>query len=291
MTSGTLQTPKGITPSVKPLGSKVEAKPTMELYTITPELAQQWLEKSSPNRRLNDNQVQRYARDMKAGNWALNAETIKFDIHNNLIDGQHRLWAVLISETPIQTFVAQNLPPETMDTVDTGRNRTFANVLQIGGTTNATVMSSAARLWYGYENELLGGGTINPSHRDLQAVIEAHPDLHDRVLDYSGSKNMRKLGQPGAVVFVYSGAYERDPEKAKEWFEALSSGTGLAADNPAYLLRERLIALRTETPGRRRAEETAAIAIKSWNAFRAGKPMNPNGLRYRSNEKFPRFAE
>lgn len=266
--------------------------PSVELVTITPDMAKRWLENAGPNRNLSDFHVRRLESDMRSGQWAVNSETIKFDTDGRLLDGQHRLWACVLAEASFESFVAYNLPAEAQNTVDTGRNRSFAHVLQIGGQSNVSMMAGAARLWYGYDHGLLGGGNkIRASHRDLLTTVDAHPALKTAVEHYVSLPNMRKLGQPSALVFAYSGALERDAKGAREWFEALASGAGLESDNPAFLLRERLIAQRTQRPGQRRGEDTAAIAIKSWRAFAEGRAIHPNALRYMSNEKFPSFDD
>ena len=48
-----------------------------EVMFITPEIAQQWTGLNTRNRPVRYTKVAQYARDMKAGNWALNGETVK----------------------------------------------------------------------------------------------------------------------------------------------------------------------------------------------------------------------
>jgi hypothetical protein len=270
---------------------KTKTQPVTRVITLTPELAKQYLEKAGPNRKTSERHIQRLARDMKAGAWQLNGETIKVDTNGEVLDGQHRLWAVLISETPIQTFITEGLDPTTMTSIDTGRNRSFANVLQISGTgPGATTLAAALRMWWLYENDMLHAGStmFQPSHADLQDVLNRHPTLPQRVEEYQSS-TARKLGAPAALVFVYSGAYEIDPEKAQAWFNAVASGAGLDEANPAFRLRERLLMQRVK-PGRQRAYETAGIVIKSWNAWYDGRAMHRVAYRMRSDERFPRFS-
>ena len=61
-----------------------------------------------------------YAADMKAGRWQLNGEAIKFDKNGHLLNGQHRLHAVVRADTTIQMLVISGLDPETRTTMDSG---------------------------------------------------------------------------------------------------------------------------------------------------------------------------
>ena len=49
------------------------------------------------------------ARDMKAGHWRLTHQGIAFDPAGVLIDGQHRLWAIVESDTTLLAWSAAAL--------------------------------------------------------------------------------------------------------------------------------------------------------------------------------------
>ena len=93
-------------------------KLTIEIETITPEIAQVWLEKNTNNRTIRQMVVDRYADEMCSGAWKLNAETIKFSRDGTLLDGQHRLWAVVESKVTIQSFVARGISADALQTID-----------------------------------------------------------------------------------------------------------------------------------------------------------------------------
>lgn len=135
-------------------------KPRAEIRTITPEWAVEVLERHSESqvegkfrqRLLNDNTAKLYATDMKSGNWTLNGQGISFDEDGNLLDGQHRLAAVVIAKVAIPMLVMWDLPAEvnnrirTIDTFDIGKKRSIGNQLAIDGFTYYSEIASAARL-------------------------------------------------------------------------------------------------------------------------------------------------
>lgn len=65
---------------------------------ITPETAKSWLLKNVHNRPLRDGLVTTYATDMANEQWQSNGESIKFSSEGELLDGQHRLAAVIFGK-------------------------------------------------------------------------------------------------------------------------------------------------------------------------------------------------
>ena len=67
----------------------------VEVIRITPELAAMWLERNSDNRKLRKYRAVVMAREMTEGNWKANGESISFDTAGAIVDGQHRLQAII----------------------------------------------------------------------------------------------------------------------------------------------------------------------------------------------------
>ena len=72
----------------------------LEIKAITPELAKEWLKTSIGNRNLKKDVLQGLLAEIADGKWEFNGETIVFDENNTLLDGHHRLTAVVKSDTP-----------------------------------------------------------------------------------------------------------------------------------------------------------------------------------------------
>lgn len=82
-------------------------KPRLSFMQVTPEIAKRWLTRNPRNRVARPATVARYARDMAAGKWHLDGSPIRFDATGTLLDGQHRLAAIIESEATIITAVNQ----------------------------------------------------------------------------------------------------------------------------------------------------------------------------------------
>lgn len=92
---------------------------------ITPEIAEQMLACNvDRNRNISMLRVRMYAHDMQSDKWMDNAETIKFDSEGHLIDGQHRLKAIIYSGKTVRLWVARGMSADAFDTIDVGFTRT-----------------------------------------------------------------------------------------------------------------------------------------------------------------------
>lgn len=115
---------------------------------VTPAQALKWLEGNTHNRALRDRTVQRYARDMKAGQWRLTHQGIAFGPDGTLLDGQHRLWAVVESDTAIKVMVARGVPADVQSVIDDNlpRSATDAIKLRTGTTVKPVEIAIAKRI-------------------------------------------------------------------------------------------------------------------------------------------------
>lgn len=103
--------------------------------TVTPEIAKEWLAHNiTNNRSLNRNRVLQYATDMKNDQWMMSPNSvIAFDTNGNLIDGQHRLMAVIEADKPVNMVVCYDNDPDVMRVIDTGMARTNYQIAKLNG--------------------------------------------------------------------------------------------------------------------------------------------------------------
>ena len=99
----------------------------LEIIKVTPDKAKKWLAKNHPhNRSVSWNRVEAFVNDMVAGNWRLTHQGIAFDGDGYLIDGQHRLHAVVNSGKAIEMAVVTNETAGFHDPIDRGAPRSVA---------------------------------------------------------------------------------------------------------------------------------------------------------------------
>lgn len=106
-------------------------QPTVDIIDVTPTHAETWLSRNPNNRNIRKGMVEAHARDMLAGRWILNGESVKIDDTGHLLDGQHRLSAVVAAEVSVPMIVISGLPADVMATVDAGTKRTYVDALAL----------------------------------------------------------------------------------------------------------------------------------------------------------------
>lgn len=252
---------------------------TAVVATVTPELAARWLQFNDGNRSLQVKGAARYGRDMEAQEWALNGDTIKFDWFGNLLDGQHRLEAVVATGMSIQTIVVYGLDPEVMPTIDTGINRNFKNVLQFKhpGIRSPDTIAMLARRIYVWEpphNERVDFSRVKPTHADLNRVMVNFPEIIPCVEFTEPLAKGTGLSK-GMAAFVYWIFQGIDVEHAREFMLKLSTGANLPEHHPILLLRNRIIVENNAAMGKRRKIHTALLwyTVYAWNHW-----MNDNHI-------------
>ena len=79
------------------------------IEVITPRQAEAYLAANVGNRPVLRAVVARYAREMAAGNWLLTHQGIAFDSQGKLVDGQHRLMAIIEAGRAVQMVVTRDI--------------------------------------------------------------------------------------------------------------------------------------------------------------------------------------
>lgn len=272
----------------------------VEMVEMTPAKAMEILANADPNRTVHERRVSAMARDIIGGRFKLNAETIKLAPSGKLQDGEHRLWALVrAAETDpsiksVPVAVAFNVPPEVRPTIDTGKSRSYADVLRIRGEPRGRFYASALRYIGLYQ---AGAFTVseNPVRSNMMMTHQELDALHSDkrllgLLELFEENYLAGMRYAPAVAFVFTRAAEVSMELAQEWAEGVQTGTEMKADDPRFQLRERF---HEPTKGKLPQTEVVALAIKSWNLFMLGERV-PN-LRWRSRgnaaEGFPTFLQ
>ena len=262
---------------------------TTRLDTITPAKAQKWLDTRASNRPLSEPHAKRLAAAIQNGEWEVNGETVKFNLRDEMVDGQHRCQAVVIAQRPIQSFVTRGLSDSTFDTIDIGRPRTLPAIFAKHGERNYKLLAGATTwLWRHVNAYTSKGGTSCPRIHEAIDLLGSHPTLRDSV-SFIGNHKFRIMSPTIAACLHYLFS-EDNPELAGEFFEKLSSGENLSRSNHTsaiYWLRSQLLEDKQAT-AKLPLNIVWALAVKSWNAFRARKVVKL--LRFSpGQEQFPKI--
>jgi hypothetical protein len=102
----------------------------VEVRNVSPQQAKNWMRSSNPtgnNRDVDPTQVVRLLNDMRADRWILTPDPIAFDSDGMLINGQHRLLAIIYYGKPVKMLVGFNFDRLAMEFTDTPMRRTYAD--------------------------------------------------------------------------------------------------------------------------------------------------------------------
>lgn len=259
---------------------------TYEMIQITPAVAEQMLSKNQHNRSIRPRHLDSLVEDMRAGEWRENGETIKIARDGTIIDGQHRLEAVLRSQASQRFLVVRGLPMAAQETVDTGARRSFVDALKLRGeANNSTLAALVRRVWF-WERGMRASasGRIAPTMSQLVRTLEAHPELRESARFVDGFR--KGTGIHGSVLSLTHWLFTQiDENDAKDFFEKLINGDGLPLHHPVLTLRRTVADLRRSRRGLPPEELMLAYMIKAWNAYREGHEVK--FLRFRPGGAHP----
>lgn len=250
---------------------------------ITPELAQHWLDTANThNRPINGHNLRRYTVEMSEGRWhPLLGEPIALAEDGTLLNGQHRLLAVVNSGTTQVFLVLGGLPQVTQDAMDAGALRKAGQQFGLRGWKNGTTVAAAARLLLQWERKAVLSDVYRPSTEELTAFGDTHrTDLVEAVAIGLRVRRSVPLLAPvtSAVAFASFELAAANPHRltlneAHGFFEALETGANLDKGHPILTLRatatrRRANQVRTSTP-----RELFAV-VRTWNAWRRNESLD-----------------
>jgi len=201
-------------------------KSTKTMHTVVmpvgPEQAVKWLEANTRNRPLDQRHVDYLAAEMKAGRWKLTHHGIAFDVNGVLQDGQHRLWAVVMSGCTVEMSVTFNTAEDCIQYVDGGKKRMAHERMHLSGRYEGGVdKNHLAAL----RAMIMGLGTPKPipfsREMDLMATHKAALDF---AVEHLISNRVKKIGSSVTRAVIARAWYSTDLEKLRRFCEVLRTG-------------------------------------------------------------------
>lgn len=205
---------------------------TSQIEFITPQLAEKYLATSNGNRPISHQIVDSYAESMKRGEWMLNGVPIVFGACGNLLDGHHRLFAIVASQVSIRTLVVRGVQNESFTTFDCGRHRTFGQILAMQGVENykkisaivsgVDAMRSNGRI-YESNNRI----RLKKTNTDALNEYNSNPSMYNHAARFASSIHNRlaviKESWIGSMWYLLTQDMGYDRYKVEYFFENLCS--------------------------------------------------------------------
>ena len=263
------------------------------VQTVTPKKAAEYLQRNTANRPLAKRAVREFAQAMRRGEWLVTHQGVAFDTTGALVDGQHRLAAVIEADIPVEMTVFTEVPVGAFDVLDTGKRRNAADVLAIEGEKSAVLLAAMVRTVWLYQNrpELSwSGGDAGVSNHQIVQTLQQHPKLRDFVAvgEQVGTATGMIKSAAAAASYLVTQASSRD---LTPWFDGIIEGTGLVKSDPRLLFR-RVMFNHTRKPAgqplrRRETREHVTLHLKAFNAWTTDIQLTGAQLKYTPREPVP----
>ena len=246
----------------------------VRVMKVTPDLAAAWLERNPLNRHLNQRYVATLAGAMSRGEWRVNGDAIRRTAADELLDGQHRLAAVVASGVTIESLVVDGLDPASQITMDTNRKRSFADQLKMRGEHEYNAVAALVNKIYRWESGQPLSHNKPATYDQLLAIYERSSGLDASVRVAHSVR--RQLPVAASILSLAHYLFSRiDVTDAEFFFGRLKDGQGLIDGDAILALRKYILNSLAGPRGRGRVDDATllAVVIKGWNAFRAGTPV------------------
>ena len=207
------------------------------IVTMTPEWAERLLATNTNNRTVSKNAVNAIVRDMEAGHFRLNGESIKLDEEGNLVDGQHRLNACVVSGVSFDTWLTLGLTREDKLTLDRGRPRGVGDNLAIAyGVNGGRQVAAAVRNLVIFAKQDL---SANPTASEIKEILDIHPKIVDSAV---GMLNVVPA-RPSVIAAIHyiGGQFHKKPEDADKFVHVFRTGLPEYEGDAAHMVRELLL--------------------------------------------------
>lgn len=267
------------------------ANPTSKLEVITPAKAKAFLENNKSNRPLNRKNLDFLKHEMMRGNFHTTGDSVKIAENGDLLDGQHRLEAIVATGISIEMFVVRGLDKKAFKYMDQGKNRTAGDILAIEKVDNANSLSSMSRFIMLFQAGKFAKSTgkdgvksTKITNSDISAFVHRNKTAlqESRLHGYNKDNKLVPQGTLSALHFIFAKLHAT---QADEFCEKLVQGNDLSKTDVIYMLRTILLA---DLSSRRKMgpQEKVALICKAWNIFRTKKVVQM--LKWDAKEEFPK---
>lgn len=265
-----------------------KTQPIAAIETVTPEMAKAWLAKNTTNRPIRQKRIKMLADDMAEGKWIVNGEAIKLSVSGQLLDGQHRLLAVLKADRSVPMFVIRELPDEVITTLDQGVTRTHGDVLAFKGISYPAICATTARNLFEYDSF----GILDLKSSTTRAHVIAYYEKNKIAID-----GAVRLGQTmvkdthiscAALALSHVLISRRGSPRVDEFFTALREAEP-RKNNPE---QSPIVALRNfamAPKALRSLSKMVPTILKTWNAWLKDEKVLVTY--FRAGEAFPEIEK
>lgn len=245
---------------------------TTQVELITPDVARNFLSFNKQNRPINKAKVREISTEMQEGRWLFDGAPIRFDKNGVLLDGQHRLNAILVSGKEFDILVVRGLEPETFKVMDTGKMRGGSDIFNIEGVPNASTASASCSFILSYKANKEGKGikAYKVSNSRTLELYREYPSFDEYVRSGMKLYHLSHKLLPSSWIIGYEFLMsEINVAKATKFWNEVCTGIGLTEGSPTLQLRDALLADKAKSyiHSKMSKHMKQALIVKAWNLY------------------------
>lgn len=247
---------------------------SVAFVTVTPDTATRWLAGNTLNRTVRAAKVNQYANDMTNGRWTVSNDDLCFSPDGKLLNGQHRLLAVVKSGCTITFSAKRNVPLEAMKSMDSGAGRRTADALRFAGEKHASWLAAAIKLCVLYtDGRIYKDSALQAlSPAEHMVFLDEHPDIRVSLTEVMTPATKLDANPTPIVAAHWIISRVNETALATYFFDQIESRFNEPSGSPVWAIESRLRELRrnkTVLPPR----NYLYLYLKGWNVYAAGKTV------------------
>lgn len=199
-----------------------------EEVAMTPEWAASLLETNDSNRRLKEGHVKALVWQIRNDAWVLNPQPVCINTEGKLIDGQHRLTAIVKAGMAAPITLARNVKNAAREVIDHGAvTRSTSDVLVMAGVKRANKCSGIVNgLAFIEANRF-----VRLPRPQLWSIYETNREAIDWAAQLCDNGGVLRLPVAHASAMAY--AWPVDRVAVEEFAKYVTEGVGVPAGHPA----------------------------------------------------------
>lgn len=162
----------------------------IEVKDVTPKMAEEILiNHNGLNRKINKRHVEALALNMCKGSWKFNGDAVRFDNKGNLIDGQHRLSAIVACNKTMPLLLISGLDESIIRTIDQEvKPRNLSDILKMDGIDYANKVASCLNRYFALKSSCNSFIDSNRTHGSSAAtsvnITKGEYTVYDKYNEY-----------------------------------------------------------------------------------------------------------
>lgn len=259
-----------------------------EIIEMTPEMAKKYIATNQSNRPVSKSRVADFVKCINDDQFFLTHQGIAISSENILLDGQHRLLAIIKANKAVRVQLTTNADPNMFKYIDTGSKRTNGQMMAVLGIKNYNGISAAITKYHVIRQGYKGTDGMATVIRANEAIMfyEQNKQLIDHFYKFASNcyAKVRLLDKTLSVaVMMYLSIDKKHPlETIQNFFLKLFGIEEAFGDTAVKLLFQVLIKDLSANKKTTSAVKLIYI-IKAWNAYISRKDIKR--LNYNVNEK------